>query len=114
LNGKVNTSDLAEVQCVVETYVNGTSWYRVCSDGWCEQGGRGALNETSTTTITLLKAYANTSYTVAAVSITASTAGDTEAGLQCTPISASQITLTSHYINPNSQIACWQACGYIV
>lgn len=114
LNGKADT-DLSNCTKphIVETYNNGTSWYRVYSDGWCEQGGRAALNETATTTITLLKPYKNTDYSVSAVSITASTAGDTEAGLQCTPISTTKITLTAHYLNPNNQTACWQACGYI-
>jgi hypothetical protein len=28
----------------IETYVNGTSWYRVWSNGWCEQGGKIVLN----------------------------------------------------------------------
>lgn len=28
------------IRTVIETYVNGTSWYRVYSDGWCEQGGQ--------------------------------------------------------------------------
>ena len=37
LNGKVDKSSLQEVQCVVETYVNGSSGYRIWSDGYCEQ-----------------------------------------------------------------------------
>ena len=98
---------------ITETYVNGTSGYRLYSDKWCEQWGRGTLNEIATTTITLLKAYKDTNYSVSAVSITASTASDTEAGLQCTPKSATQITLTAHYINPNSQTACWETKGYL-
>lgn len=28
------------ISYVVEKYINGTSWYRVYSDGWCEQGGK--------------------------------------------------------------------------
>ena len=40
LNNKINKSDLIEVQSVIETYTNGTSWYRIWSDGWLEQGGR--------------------------------------------------------------------------
>ena len=28
---------------LVETYVNGTSWYRIWSDGFCEQGGQTQL-----------------------------------------------------------------------
>lgn len=45
---------------VVETYVNGTSWYRVYSDGWCEQGG--VKTGASGQTITLMKSYVNSNY----------------------------------------------------
>ena len=50
---------------VIETYSNGTDWYRVWSDGWCEQGGT-KLNITTNTFvfITLLKPFANTNYSV--------------------------------------------------
>lgn len=60
LNGKVDKSDLVEVQCVVETYVNGTSWYRVYSDGWCEQGGRCS----SGTGVQYLKSFKDTNYSL--------------------------------------------------
>lgn len=32
---------------VVETYHNGNNWYRIWSDGWCEQGGDLVLNQSS-------------------------------------------------------------------
>lgn len=48
---------------IVETYRNGTEWYRVWSDGWIEQGGR--VDDTVTqVTLTFLKPFANTDYTV--------------------------------------------------
>ena len=54
---------IAGLITVVETYQNGTSWYRVYSDGWCEQGGlRGAGATGSVETITLLKQYKDTNY----------------------------------------------------
>lgn len=56
----VTKSSLREVQTVIETYVNGTSWYRVWSDGWCEQGGY-ATTDGSTAT-SLLKEFINTNY----------------------------------------------------
>ena len=56
LNGKANV-DLSNVSTskaiLEESYVNGTSWYRVYSDGWCEQGGYVA---TDSSNITFLKA----------------------------------------------------------
>ena len=110
---EVELNKVKSVRYVVEKYENGTDWYTLYSDGWCEQGGRSALNETSTTTVTLHKAYKNTNYSVCAVSITESTVGDTECGLQCTPKTTSTITLTAHYLNPNNQNACWETKGYI-
>jgi hypothetical protein len=45
----------------VETYSNGTSWYRVYADGWCEQGG--IMNGIDTgTSLTLIKPYKDTNY----------------------------------------------------
>ena len=46
-----------------ESYINGINWYRIYSDGWCEQGGLGTSNGS---TINLIKAYNNTSYDVLA------------------------------------------------
>jgi len=54
---------------VVETYTNGTSWYRVWSDGWCEQGGVTGTESTTrgqTISISFLKQFADTNYTVIA------------------------------------------------
>lgn len=46
-----------------ETYVNGSSWYRIYSDGWCEQGG--VMTDTgSNKQVTFLKEYINTDYSV--------------------------------------------------
>lgn len=75
LSGKADTSlanivssaatnlDNAGIRTVTETYVNGTSWYRVWSDGWCEQGGLIARPSSNTTiTVTLLKPYKDTNW----------------------------------------------------
>lgn len=60
-NQKVDKADMTEVQCIVETYSNGTDWYRVWSDGWCEQGGKIALT-TGSVTLNFLKAFKDTNY----------------------------------------------------
>jgi len=57
-------SNLQDVHCVIETYVNGTSWYRIYSDGWVEQGGRIA-DSTSTSQInSLLLPMIDTNYNI--------------------------------------------------
>ena len=40
------------------------SWYVVYNDGWCEQGGRYTINTDGSGTITFLKEFVNTSYTI--------------------------------------------------
>lgn len=50
---------------ITETYSSGTDWYRVYSDGWCEQGGfKSKTGSNAIITIDLLKAYTNTDYII--------------------------------------------------
>ena len=49
---------------ITETYSNGASWYRIYSDGWCEQGGINDCVVEVQTTISLLKNYQDSNYTV--------------------------------------------------
>ena len=51
-DAKVSKATCAEVYPVIQTYQNGTSWYRIYSDGWCEQGGL-----VSGTSVTFLKTF---------------------------------------------------------
>ena len=48
---------------ITETYQNGSSWYRVYSDGWCEQGGIVSA-ATGGTKVTFLKPFKDTNYVV--------------------------------------------------
>ena len=93
-----------------EEYSSGSSWYRVYSDGWIEQGGLCTL-PANWVTNTFLKSFKNTDY-----------------GLYITPINA---VGSVHFTNPagiakidkssfqsgmydgkSSWYACWFACGY--
>lgn len=49
---------------IVETYINGTSWYRIYSDGWCEQGGYKATTSAAATsyTVDFIKQFKDTNY----------------------------------------------------
>lgn len=46
------------------TSANGYKWYRVYSDGWCEQGGLSNGGGSSFVTTTFLKPFANTAYNI--------------------------------------------------
>lgn len=50
---------------IVETYVNGTSWYRIWSDKFCQQGGskNGSISLKGDNEITFLKEFKDINYT---------------------------------------------------
>lgn len=63
LQGKLNKDHSNdEKPYIVETYINGTSGYRLYSDGYCEQRGIATTLTTGVATITLLKSYVDTNY----------------------------------------------------
>ena len=92
---------------VIETYVNGTDWYRVYSDGWVEQGGSFTCSSAGQT-LTFLKAFANTNYIMTA-------AGGTN---KFGTISFYDRTATNckSWVSDddsfNAGIIDWMACGY--
>lgn len=100
---------------VVETYKNGTEWYRVWSDGWIEQGGVILFNDYAdrAQTITFPTAFTTTNYTF---NTTAIYRGDV--------VSRFLIELTSNVNSETDgrtttsvQVAgclsrSWYACGY--
>jgi hypothetical protein len=49
---------------LIESYSSGKSWYNVYSNGWCIQGGRINPNIGTLGTVTFLKPFKNTNYTV--------------------------------------------------
>lgn len=115
LNGKAD-ADLSNVPTskgiLTESYHNGTSWYRVYSDGFCEQGGSfdGAGAANTFVKVSLLKPYANTNYTVVATNTgTITTAYTVKVG------SYAKNETDGFYIalGNASATAWWQASGYI-
>lgn len=65
LSGKADTN-LGNIPTnydyVVESYNDGTNWYRKYKSGWLEQGGFFTCNDGAQTSITFLKPFANTNY----------------------------------------------------
>lgn len=114
LNGKADLN-LANVPSskgiLVESYVNGTSWYRVYSDGWCEQGGQTVnLAGSDPAITTFLKQFANTNYCIQICPVGAYTAM-AEANNVVSNKAANQFQLTSgQYV---TQPFSWYAAGYI-
>lgn len=58
----IEIDEYVEVQCIIESYQNGSSWYDVYSDGKCVQGGQIASSQSGS--ITFLKKYKDNTYTL--------------------------------------------------
>ena len=91
---------------ITETYQNGNSWYRIWSDGWCEQG---FIINANVTSITLLKPFTTTTYNVLFSFVdTTDTSSTDRAGTK----SANNKTITSFTKSACGFKMYVQACGY--
>lgn len=114
LNGKVSKADLIEVRTVIESYVNGTSWYRAWSDGWCEQGGTVSCSMASSGQVFgLLKTFIDTNYTILATLNAWAGLWSGEAMCRIMKTSTAQFTIQCGGNGVNPAPVSWYACGYI-
>lgn len=96
---------------VTSTYSSGTSWYRVWSDGFIEQGGHQTSSSNSvSTTITLPKAFSNINYCVF-VNFEYSTSGGAYYQYLCAHTKTTTSFKTMLYAT-TCQGTCWYACGF--
>lgn len=100
---------------LVESYTDGTSGYRLYSDGFCEQRGYSNVDSNNLRTITFLKPYKDTNYVV--------TLGDSNIGMSNTnsriakiaSITTKNMVVTGIF---NNAIGAdfhfyWRTCGYV-
>ena len=110
LSGKANT-DLSNVSSnidyVVESYRNGTEWYRIYKSGWVEQGGATSSRDV---TVTFPRPFKDTSYTIVGNSLYDSVLGDYELGF----INKTNTSIRI-YLDPAGSVGAigsnWQASG---
>lgn len=98
--------DTETIYPVVETYVNGTEWYRIYSDGWVEQGGMSYIATSSLTTIQFLKSFSSTPN----VFVNSQYVGS--ASPKYTFLNAVNITNSNFQVQVDAQGMNWFACGY--
>lgn len=117
LNAKVDTSSLTEVKVVIDSYSNGSSWYRKYSDGWCEQGGTVQTGAVKSYVISLPVEMRDTNYTALisnmylgddtdGVADQFLIAGASSYGKSTTILRISTISNANYALN-------WQVSGYI-
>lgn len=116
LNGKADI-DLANCTKphIVETYHSGNSWYRVYSDGWCEQGGVSPASGTAT--IDLIKEYKDTNYQIFSSGKNLNNNGAVYC-FQVRTINTDSFTYYQTYSSSSSTGQSgsswfWKTCGYI-
>lgn len=105
-----------EIRFVKSTYTSGTTWYRVWSDGWIEQGGR-ITKTASSGTITFPKAFKDTNYTFigqeGAGTNGEATGTSTDTGGYGDNLGITNFTTTTvRYSCTSTRHICWYACGY--
>lgn len=100
-SGFATAMDNAGIRTVVETYSSGSSWYRVWSDGWKEQGGQFST-AWAEVTVVFLKSFVDGNYSFVS-------SGD------CTNVTKNAGSFVGTFAFGNGQaynVLCWYACGY--
>lgn len=100
---------------LVESYTNGTSGYRLYSDGYCEQWGYSNIDSNTLRTITFLKPYKDTNYVV---TLGASNINDNNRNsriAKVASITTKNMVVTGVYDNNilNDFRFYWRTCGYV-
>ena len=116
LSGKADT-DLnnvsAGIDFVVETYHNGTDWYRLYKSGWIVQGG--VTPQGNNATVTLHKEFADTNYSIQ-VSRTMLTTSSSDTGGRGYAPEVSNMTTKTFRVNQqngSNMFTSWEAKGYM-
>jgi hypothetical protein len=100
---------------LIESYTDGTSGYRLYSDGFCEQRGYSNVDSNTLRTITFLKPYKDTNYVV--------TLGDSNIGMsnansriaKVASITTKNMVVTGIFNNAlgTDFHFYWRTCGYV-
>lgn len=92
---------------IIDSYQNGTSWYRVWSDGWCEQGGCNNGDLTVNASISLLVPYKDTDYFIGGIGLLVTGSGRQGLATKTT----SSFSTASDLANTGT--GYWWTAGYI-
>ena len=110
-----STSNISSARpaVIVESYINGTSWYRVWSDGFCEQGGE--IVGVTDYTVSFLKQFANTNYLITIGNYDYSSPDDAAySGVQWRDKTIAGVRFQSGWHGTlYATTIDWRACGYI-
>lgn len=107
------TQQVITLPHIINTYRNGTSWYRIYSDGWIEQGGiTAAITSQKSLTISLIQAFTNTNYYINCNQPMQPTYSFQTCGIETRTTTNFKVVYKSYN---NDSATCqfnWYACGY--
>lgn len=101
---------------IISSYSNGSSWYRVYSDKWCEQGGKQVTeaHQYGSTTVTLLKTMKDTNYQITLGGINPTTNGNYVFTVGSSITTGSFTIWDERSTGQDHANACfWRVSGYI-
>lgn len=100
---------------LVESYTNGTSGYRLYSDGYCEQWGYSDQDENILRTITFLKPYKDTDYVVTFGASKINDNNQNSRIAKVASITTTNMVVVGIYDNSilNDFHFYWRTCGYV-
>lgn len=122
LQGKANidlsncTSPIVSAPYIVEVSDKSIlpSWYRVWSNGWCEQGGQLGSASATSYTVTFLKTFIDTNYALLATDSTGTDSHSDTGGASDTVFLGDKKTSSFRVsIASSRQQSSWEAKGYI-
>ena len=113
LNGKLNKDHSNDEKPYITEVSDESlmpSWYRVWSDGWCEQGGV-VTNTSGRQTVTLLKPYSDGNYNVQQTILDATANGNLQPFTEA--IQSRRSGSFTIYCDSSILRRMWRACGYM-
>ena len=111
LNNKMDRDGLNSLASIcVESYQSGYSWYRVYSDGWCEQGGAVPYESgVNAVAIQFMKPYVD----IPNLQISAVTTNGAYVNAVINAWGITNTGFTKQYHTVVGNGWSWRACGYI-
>ena len=114
-NAVTETTDsdmyFVEAVVIVKTYHSGTNWYRIYSDGWCEQGGQtNSIARNASATVVFEQPFINSDYMINITGI-----GNYSSTNSSVPVVTTRAYNNFKITNGSStqQSFMWEAKGYI-
>lgn len=99
---------------ITKTWRSGSSWYRIWSDGWIEQGGFDSTGNTGAiATVTFSKAFTGINYFITKTTINGTNTGASPnyvTGIESR--STTKVTWKVDALNIFNKGTIWYACGY--